>query len=789
MFIRIALAALFCVGAAFGAVVWLTQADTSKGRRPVSAAEPSGPIAGADKAADETSKPGGVFIDNKAFEDGGAGIAVEFTGAVRDPKSLKELREAIAVRSKLGLSVFAAELERLEIGKGATKEQVTKAIGLCRSIGLLKMYDGKFDEASAEFEKAEELSKSPGIPARVRGEMRVLRGIVALRRGELDNCIACLGPTSCIFPIDDKAKHLQPEGSREAIKHFTAYLNEWPGDLRVRWLLNIATMTLGEYPGSVPQQFVVPLDSFRSKADVGRFENVAPLVGLTRRGPNLAGGSVFDDFNGDGLPDLFTTSLDVDRGASMYINRGDGTFEDITPRAGLDDQVYALNVTRADIDNDGDLDLLLLRGAWEKPMRPTLLKNKGDGTFEDVTVAAGMAVPISSETAAWGDYDDDGLVDVFLGGEYLPPFGDPSAVRPDPRNNSRLYRNKGDGTFEDVAEAAGIVNEQCTKGSAWGDYDGDGKLDLYVSNMNGPSKLYHNEGNGTFKDVAPTLGVTGADVSFACWFWDYDNDGKLDIYVHENFASLAESVAAAMGLPTERTSRPRLYRNLGAEGFTEVTKEVGLDRAMTPMGCNFGDIDNDGYLDVYLGTGAMSFEYLVPNLMFRNAGGKRFEDVTMSSGTGHLQKGHGVSFADYDEDGDLDLFVELGGAVPGDKAHNVLFRNPGHGRHWLKVKLVGTKTNRAAIGARVKAVVKGPDGSSRTIYRTVGNNSSFGGNTLVESLGLLDATSVAELEVSWPTSKTSQTFKDVKADQAIEVTEGAGAFKVLPTKARKASGR
>jgi hypothetical protein len=132
MFIRIALAALFCVGAAFGAVVWLTQADTSKGRRTATAVEPSGPIAGADKAADETSKPGGVFIDNKAFEDGGAGIAVEFTGAVRDPKSLKELREAIAVRSKLGLSVFAAELERLAIGPGATKEQVTKAASSTR---------------------------------------------------------------------------------------------------------------------------------------------------------------------------------------------------------------------------------------------------------------------------------------------------------------------------------------------------------------------------------------------------------------------------------------------------------------------------------------------------------------------------------------------------------------------------------------------------------------------------------------------------------------------------------
>ncbi len=180
-----------------------------------------------------------------------------------------------------------------------------------------------------------------------------------------------------------------------------------------------------------------------------------------------------------------------------------------------------------------------------------------------------------------------------------------------------------------------------------------------------------------FSDVAPKLDVLGADVSFACWFWDYDNDGRLDIYVNENETSLAETAAIAMGLPVEKSGRPRLYRNLGADGFREVTREVGLDRPMAPMGCNFGDIDNDGYLDFYLGTGWMSYSGLIPNLMFKNVEGRRFEDVTVSSGTGHLQKGHGVSFADWDCDGDLDLFVEAGGAVPGDKSYNLLFRNPG----------------------------------------------------------------------------------------------------------------
>ena len=446
---------------------------------------------------------------------------------------------------------------------------------------------------------------------------------------------------------------------------------------------------------------------------MGRFENVASRVGLGAQGPNLAGGSVFDDFTGDGLPDLFTTSLDADLGASLSVNHGDGTFGERPAWAGLGDQVYALNVTRTDFDNDGDLDVLLLRGAWETPLRLSLLRNKGDGSFDDVTVASGLAEPIATESAAWGDYDNDGWVDLFVCGEYLPPGGAPSSSPHDPRNRCRLYHNQRDGTFVNVAAAAGVTNERCAKGSAWGDYDGDGRLDLFVSNMGQESRLYHNEGNGKFLDVAPKLGVTGADASFACWFWDYDNDGLLDLYVNDYRARVAEVLCSAMGLKIEGSSHPRLYRNLGPAGFRDVTSEVGLDRAMAPMGSNFGDIDNDGYLDIYLGTGDMSYEGLDVNLMFKNFDGLRFEDVTSSSGTGHLQKGHGVSFADWDCDGDLDLFVELGGGTPGDQAYNALFQNPGHGRHWLKVKLVGTKTNRAALGAKIRVDLKSTDSASK----------------------------------------------------------------------------
>jgi len=715
-------------------------------------------------------------IDESIISDGGVGLAFEYTGEIRDPASLDDLRKAILERGPVGLAALEAELaglQQVNAPQNRIAEQYYK-------IGTLLIYLGRFDEAAGAIEKVLAIGEADTMPPSSKAKLILLLGVIALRQGEVANCIQCVGPSSCIFPIARDAVHQHKAGSREAIKHFAKYLESVPGDLRVRWILNVAYMTLGEYPDKVPPRYVLPLDTFQSVVDVGRFQNVAPLVGLTSRGPNQAGGSVFDDFTGDGLPDLFTTSLDVDRGASLFVNRGDGTFVERSEEAGLGDQIYALNVARADFDNDGKLDVLLLRGGWERPMRMSLLRNIGNGTFEDVTLASGLGEPIASESACWGDYDNDGLVDLFVCGEYAPESRSVKSIPPDARNHCRLYHNEGHGKFVDVAAAAGVAGELYTKGSAWGDYDGDGRLDLFVSNFYGPCRLYHNEQDGTFRDVAPELGVTGPSQGFACWFWDYDNDGRLDLYVNDYTTTLAEFVAIASKTAHQPSSRPRLYRNVGAAGFRDVTSEVGLDRAVMPMGCNFGDIDNDGFLDIYLGVGRMALESLVPNLMLRNSAGRRFEDMTMSSGTGNLQKGHGISFADWNCDGDLDMFLEAGGGTPGDRAHNALFQNPGHGRHWLKVKLVGTQSNRAAMGARIQAAVRGADGTSRSIYRTVGNNSSFGGNSLVESIGLADASRVAELVISWPASGTTQTFRDIAADEAIEITEGADSIRVLP---------
>jgi hypothetical protein len=369
----------------------------------------------------------------------------------------------------------------------------------------------------------------------------------------------------------------------------------------------------------------------------------------------------------------------------------------------------------------------------------------------------------------WADYDNDGLVDLFVGGE---------------TTRCRLYRNLGNGKFDEVGVKAGVTNDRFTKGANWGDFDGDGYPDLYVSNLetansSGENRLYRNNRDGTFTDVAPALGLTKPLRSFACWFWDYDNDGWLDIWVNTFEVSLNDLVRSELKKP-HNGDTCRLYRNLEGKGFRDVSAEAGVNLSLCPMGSNFGDIDNDGFLDMYLGTGNPNYSALVPKKLLRNDGGKRFQDISYSSGTAHLQKGHGVVFADWANRRYPDIFIELGGATPGDSFRNALYHNPCQGNHAIKVKLVGQKTNRAALGARIK-VVPG-EGGPKEVHRHVTTGSSFGANPLQQLIGVGKATKIARLEVYWPTSKTTQVFTDLDADQSIEITEFSDTYRKLPEK-------
>jgi hypothetical protein len=771
--LKIALIGLGLIGLALGATVALT--DPDPGTLPARAGRqfaawsrrPASPAPAASRRISASERPVPLFSEHW-FDDSGYQFAINFSTPITNPASLAQIRDSSEGRGRRGAAILQERLTRLPRGDPTTPHHQEQ---LELMIGALLMYEGAFVEAESHLARAQKAD--PSRPEVFRANVEALRGVAALRRGEIENCVTCCNESSCIFPLAPDAFHQRTSGSRQAIEHFTRYLRVRPEDLGVRWLLNIAYMTLGEYPRGVPRAFLLPLGRFAltEGSGLGRWPNVASRVGLNVRGEAMAGGCLVDDFDGDGLLDVFTSTTDASRGASLFRNRGDGTFVDRSEAAGLADQVMALNASHADFDNDGALDILLQRGGWEVPRRLSLLRNRGDGTFEDVTFKAGLGIPIATQAACWADFDNDGLVDLYVAGEYSPE-------RPDPRNRGRLYRNQGDGTFKDVAKAAGVLNGRFGKGVAWGDYDDDGRPDLYVSNLGEPNRLYHNNGDGTFTDVAEALGVTEPIESFACWFWDYDNDGRLDLWVNPYKATLAEVIRDQLGQPASG-ERPRLYRNLGAAGFRDVTAAVGLDRVVVPMGSNFGDLDNDGFLDIYLGTGLPQYSSLDPNLMLRNVEGRRFEDVTAATGTGHLQKGHGVAFADWDRDGDLDLFVESGGATPGDRAHNVLFENPGHGHHWLTIKLVGTRTNRAALGARIRVDLPGPDGGVVSRHRTITAGSSFGGNPMICAVGLGRANSIRSVEVSWPTSRTRQTFPDVPIDRSIEITEGRDGFRVL----------
>ncbi len=610
------------------------------------------------------------------------------------------------------------------------------------------------------------LEKAPVVAQEYLYSTIYFQGISALRRGENENCILCRGETSCILPIANAAIHKQQDGSRLAIKHFKEYLAEFPDDLEVRWLMNVAYMTLGEHPEHVPKEQLIELDRYNNNEfNIGKFRDIGDRIGVNRL--NQAGGAIMEDIDNDGRLDIVVSNFDPTGPMAVYWNNGQGSFENITEQAGVGEQLGGLNCVQTDFNNDGFADIFIMRGAWlnaDMAMRPSLLRNNKNRTFTDVTVEAGLDTPVNSIAATWADYDNDGWLDVFVCCERQP---------------NRLYHNLQNGKFEEVAQQAGLAGNgkfQC-KGANWIDFNNDGLQDIFLNHFSSVGgQLFQNLGQGTFQRVSDELGVSGPILGFSCWTWDFDNDGFQDIFATSYDKDVGDCVKGMLGESHSR-NRNVLYRNLNGRGFEDVTTKAGLDVVLITMGSNFGDFDNDGFLDMYLGTGDPSLGSLVPNRMFKNVGGKRFSDITSSSGTGNLQKGHGVACGDWDADGNVDVFIEMGGAVSGDKYHNILFQNPGHENNWVNVKLVGQKTNKLAIGARLKLVTNGP--SPQTIFRHISSGSSFGGNPMEQLIGIGNATSIDTLEIEWPTSKTKQIFHHVPIGRFIEITEFVDEVKIL----------
>lgn len=653
---------------------------------------------------------------------------------------------------------------RAQEPRGGIQEMEAYAREAHHILGQLYSYEGEMSRAIEHFHISYSLANSLGLEQ----ELKIMEKKLAIayfRLAENENWIASHNSESAIFPLSPKSQFKLASGAEKATQHAIKSLAQSPGDLEQKWLLNLAQMSLGKYSDSVPKEHLIPLTHFESAMDIGRFQDVAPDLGLDVFG--MAGGVIVDDFDNDGFLDIVVSSWDHCAPLRYFHNNGDGTFSDRSKESGLGKQLGGINLIQTDYNNDGWLDIYILRGGWQGPVRDSLLRNNGDGTFTDVTKDAGLTTPpTANHSAVWADVDNDGLLDLFVANELLP---------------NQLYRNNGDGTFTDVAHSAGVDRIGYGKAVVAADFDGDGYPDFYVSNYGQENFLFRNNGNGTFTDVAKQMNVGKPLFSFATWFFDYDNDGWPDLFVTSFVHSVHEVMRSYMRQPVKAETL-KLYKNMGGTSFQDVTREAGLERVFMPMGANFGDIDNDGFLDFYLGTGDPSYVSLVPNVLFKNVEGKRFVDITASSRTGSLQKGHGVAIADIFNDGKPCIYENIGGATRGDKYYSALFRNPSTQGNWISVKLVGVKSNRAAIGARIKVSLNGDDGQPRHIYRHVSSGGSFGASPLVQHIGLGKAARIEAIEIFWPASKTTQTFQRVEANQFIEIREFAKNYSKLNRK-------
>jgi hypothetical protein len=505
-------------------------------------------------------------------------------------------------------------------------------------------------------------------------------------------------------------------------------------------------------------------------------------------------GVAFYDYDNDGWLDIFLVNgwrlegfpAGQEPTSHLFKNNRDGTFTDVTAKAGLMHHGWGQAVCVGDYDNDGFDDLFVSYFG-----KNVLYHNNGDGTFTDVTDKAGVGGNGKrwNTGCAFVDYDRDGKLDLFVA-NYIDLD---LATAPVPESGPCLYKgvmvacgppglkggknilfhNNGDGTFTDVSEASGILSSNGTFGLGvlTGDFDNDGWPDIYVANDSSPSALYQNKKNGKFEDIAVIAGCAlspdgkpqaGMGVSAA----DYDLDGNLDI-VKTNFAG----------------DTPSLYHNLGGANFEDTTFTAGLGAHTQYLGwgCGFFDFDNDGWADILICNGHVYPEveqlkteagYVQRKLLYRNLRNGKFEEVTDMAGPGVTTPvaGRGCAFGDFDNDGDIDMVVNTVNGPP-----QLLRCDSSSGNNWIKVKAIGTKSNRSGIGARVTCIAtfRGETKPHRQIDEVRSGGGYFSQGDLRVHFGLGKANKVDVLEIRWPSGQVD-TMKDVAVNQVVFVKEGAG---------------
>ena len=654
-------------------------------------------------------------------------------------------------------------LQRMQDTSLSPKETRRYWFNYCRQL----LFSGQNKTCLTELTKAFGRSTFPYKEAlnEVTKPVFELLALTYLRLGEQENCLLNHSAQSCIIPIKENGIHQLKEGSEKAIQIYELLQERFPS-LTYKWILNIAHMTLGTYPEQVPPSYLLNIPSRTEQSNFIEFKDISMQLGLAQDG--LAGSVCLDDFNNDGYIDIFMTSSGIEDNVQLFINNQNGGFSNTTIEAGLQGIVGGFNCVQADYDNDGNMDILVLRGAWlgKSGKHPnSLLKNMGDGTFRDVTRSSKLLSYHPTQTASWADFNNDGNLDLFIGNESKK-----GNIHP-----CELFRNNGNGTFSEVAEDYGLAFPGFVKSVSWGDINNDGWLDLYVSRLGGENFLFRND-KGYFTEISKEAGVNKPIQSFPCWFWDINNDGFDDLLVltYDLTSPPAEQYVLELSGKNFKAETPKLYINNRDGSFSELASEYGLEKSLMSMGANFGDLDNDGNFDFYVGTGAPRFTAIVPNRMFRNVDGKRFEEVTSSGNFGHIQKGHGIAFADLDNDGDQDIYAVMGGFYQGDNFTNVLYENPISKNNWIVIKLLGKTTNRNAVGVKVE--LKLNDG--RKLYRRVSTGGSFGANPLHLEIGLGKADNIEQLTIFWP-QKEKQTFQAIDVNQKILIEEGSSNISLM----------
>ncbi len=701
-----------------------------------------------------------------------------------EPADMKTLLHDLYQNEDPELNYTRNDLHVAQLKEEIAKGKLDKRFEL----GIQLMSAGKEQEAILMFYEFATANLSNGIDASKTFGIDILKwvAIAHFRLGETSNCRNHHNKSSCIMPLNKEAQHIDKAGSRMALMLYAQILKTNANNPLAKWMANLSAMTLGNYPDKVMKEWYIDFEKFRDTVETfPKFTDMAQGLGINK--PGHFGGAIIEDFNNDGLLDLFDTDNPLNSDVRLFIRQPNGTFKNESESAGLIGITGGANAMQTDFNNDGWVDIFITRGGWlaDGGQQPeSLLRNNGDGTFTDITATAGLLQFSPSQTAVWADFDNDGFLDLIVGYETgnLEQIDDPNWKGKTINHQTKVYRNNGNETFNDITANSGIDVVAWVKGATTLDYNRDGKQDVYLSIFNGDNKLYKNTsaaGTISFTEVTTAAGVQYPQYSFPTVSADFNNDGWPDLFV-AGYHIIQDKV------PNEYINNiapmyPCYTYINQKDGTFKADSSFMLSQSIMAMSLNAGDLDNDGFVDIYLGTGAGMLTSLFPNIMLKNVEGKRWADVTTTSRLGHLQKCHGIAMGDLDRDGDLDLYVELGGLFHGDYFWNALYQNNlTDKQQWINLKLVGETSNSLGVGANI-IVDYIEQGVAKTIKRSVSSGGSYGASPMEQHIGLGNATEIKSITIVWPSGKQTL-YKSVALNNYYIWNESAAepALRKLP---------